>query len=245
MQETEIQPPSWLNKTKKIVEEKNEIELLDLPTKDQKIFKFISDCFISLFSIRPELDNEQAVGIIANSVVESGYGLKHRGKNLGGWKINEQYCKNYKKEHNGVDPFWWERAGHLEAGDPPMCYYRVYSSYDNFFKEWLERFVPNTTDQTHRYYKTGLEFNNNFREPYAWFKEMVKAGYKGPVRAQNPDPSIHTFMGVVESVKRRLAQGYLRVEPDGVWGNGSKQAANNKSVQEIFDIAANSLRTKD
>lgn len=244
MNET-IKTPSWLNKSKELVEEKNEIEILSLPTKDQKIFEFIKRCFFALYSICPELDNEQAVGIIANSIIESGYGLKHRGKNLGGWKINEAYCREYKREHNGEDPLWWKREGHLEAGDPPMCYYRVFDSYEQFFGNWITRFVPKDSNTEHRYHKTGKEFWNNFTEPYAWFTEMVLAGYKGPVRSQNPTPSVNSFMGVIDSLKRRTAQGFLNIEPDGVWGNGSKQAANNKSVQEIFDVAANSFRTKD
>lgn len=240
-----IPPPSWLNPAKKLEDGPNEIELLVLPTKDQKILEFLKRCYRATYNIAPTLDNEQATGIIANFVVETGHGLKHRGNNLGGWKINKQFCLEYKRTHNGEEPMWWERAGHIEAGDPPMCYYQVFDNYEHFITSWLERFVPANSDEEHRYHKTGIEFHNNFSDPYAWFRLMVKAGYKGPVRALNPQPSVQTFEGVVNSIKRRLAQGFLNLEPDGVWGKESKVTANNKSIQEIFDKAANALRPQD
>lgn len=53
---------------------------------------------------------------------------------------------------------------------------------------------------------------------------MIAAGYKGAVTKANPQPSIDAHEQIIKSVKTRIAQQLLGVEPDADWGKKSKEA---------------------
>ena len=111
----------------------------------------------------------------------------------------------------------------MNSGDAPVVYYRGFTSFDKFFVEWLERFVPRNANPSHRYYKTGRVFWGV--EPGDWFLELCLAGYKGEVTRAKPDGSVATHKEVVRIIKIKLIQHFIGVTPDGVWGAKSRKRA--------------------
>jgi hypothetical protein len=220
MLETKI--PSWLD-------ESAEIKKPDQPEYFLKLNPQQKSCMFILLSLKSliEINNKESFGlsllqmldVIGNAIIETGWGLKWRGWNFGGWKISKDFVESYKKTH-GVCPPWWRAKGHIKAKDDPVVYYRGFNSPIEFYKEWLLKFVPKNTSKTDRYYKTGQAFWSGGN----WFYELCVSGYKGEVTKANPEPSVKTFKSVLERLKIILAQYILSLTPDGIWGEKSKKA---------------------
>lgn len=235
--------PTWLDPTAEITDPG---QPLSINSKLDKIAMFINMCLSTLHNVDKTLTSEQCVWLTANFVVETGWGVKRwKGNNLGGWKINQTYA-NEVFTKTGKPAKWWQAPGHIEAGDPPVCYYRGYDSINAFFKEWLERFVPKPPiiNTSHRYKLTGELFWSHNPN---WFSAMVKAGYKGSVTQQNPDPTVTAWKQVCYGVMTRFVQKTLGVKPDGKWGAQSKATAIAKGLNPDLGIEHlfNSLLARD
>jgi hypothetical protein len=189
------------------------------------------------------LSFDQAVWVVANVISERGWfdGDKPEeylipGNNLGGWKINEGHVREWRNKGRKPEdiPRWFRDVGHVGSGDQPVVYYRVFSSVEKFFEEWLRRFVPRpgSVGGDHRYYKTGIEFWNG---KIGWFRELCLAGYKGPVTQGNPERSVRAFSEIAKRVaamivqdmlnKQTVVPGLRKLEADGVWGEKSVEVA--------------------
>lgn len=197
---------------------------------------------------------ERAVWVVGNVVSERGWFGSDRperalvpGNNLGGWKINEGHVRAWRAR-GGLPqemPRWFRDRGHVGSGDQPVVYYRVFSGIDQFFGEWLERFVPRpgSVGAEHRYNKAGVEFwrqdlvadNAAAGERSGWFRELCLAGYKGPVTQANPDRSVRAYWEIVRKIRvvvvqemlnrQRAVGGLPRLKPDGKWGKQSQEVA--------------------
>lgn len=192
---------------------------------------------------------DRVVWVVGNVVSERGWFGSDRperalvpGNNLGGWKINEGHVRAWRSR-GGLPqemPRWFRDVGHVGSGDQPVVYYRVFSGIDQFFGEWLERFVPKpgSVGSEHRYNKAGREFwsgGGSGREPNGWFRELCLAGYKGPVTQANPDRSVQAYWEIVRKIRvvvvqemlnrQRAVGGLPRLKPDGKWGKQSQEVA--------------------
>lgn len=225
-------PPAWLSQS---AEKSLELSYT-YPTKAA----FVGACMSSLLLT---FDPIRAAEIASNAVVETGWGRACYHNNAGGWKITSSYAKAYKKEHN-VDPPWWKARGNVDSGDPDWCFYRTFPTLNDFFQEWVDRFIPRprTVDSSHRYKTTGEVFWS--QDPYGnhhWFGELILAGYKGSVRTRelialrakgDPDrihKSVSGHLYLVQEVLEIWAQLKLGLDPDGAWG--PKSQAKCKSFQ--------------
>lgn len=135
---------------------------------------------------------QMAVGVVANSCVETGHGQHYEYWNLGGWKYNATFAREHP------DETFWIGRGHL--GEPPLVPYRTFRSMDAFYAAWLERFTP--CPASGRYAATSVAFHNNSN---TWFRQLVLAGYKGPGPAAAPDSEVIEWQDVCRIVVRRLA----------------------------------------
>lgn len=191
-------------------------------SKKEKTIKGILISFKSLISSDVGLINKQALEIVANSTVETGWFENIPCFNFGGVKAKEEEYKRLTKLA-GKCPPWWQKAGHIASGDQPTCYYKAYSSPEHFYKEWLERYVPNpsTVALTYRYAKCGEAFWKH----QEWFPHLIEAGYKGEVTKKNPNPSIAAHNTITFKIKVLMTQKLLDVAPDGSWGSNSVKAA--------------------
>lgn len=226
--------PDWLNPIKEIKQDLQPAEFVEL-SKEEKTVAFILSSYkvLNLLKLKPKQINS----ITSNSISEVGFKFEFKGFNLGGWKTNEKFCKDYKKKY-GVDPKWFQKDGHINSGDDETVYYRVFDNFQHFYKEWCERFVPQNAEQEHRYYKTGKEFwkyDSNWK-PETWFAELCAAEYKGPITKANPTNSINSFKSLNSKIAKMFCQHMLEIEVDGDWGNGSKTAAQKINGTGNFDL---------
>lgn len=178
---------------------------------------FVSASFVALLELKPTLPLSGIIGIIANAVVESGWGHSFQCWNVGGWKIKERDTKINARAK------WFRAPGNRTSGDPPWCYYKSFDSLKEFYKLWIEKFVPQDSETTNRYHETGKQFWND-KTGTKWFPELIKAGYKGEVTKANPLPSIRSHEQIKEKCLVYLIQGKLGVEVDGYWGERSGRA---------------------
>lgn len=196
-------PPFWLNPAL-------EIRAEDEPPKPKR-GEFVVRSAEILQHLGCAL--EGALNVVSNSCVETGWGQRYRGNNLGGWKASKQNSTRQSQ--------WWRAAGHVEGGDAPTCFYRAFPSYEQFYAEWLQRFVPKPGSTTRpRYLKTGAAFWAGGD----WFAELVRAGYKGVVTQAHPDKTLHEFAAVLKEVREFWGQHVLDVPSDGAWGPRTQEA---------------------
>jgi hypothetical protein len=159
------------------------------------------------------LDLVKRFEIVANTVVETGWGKHRKGNNLGGWKITKRAA--------GPGVPWFRAKGNKTSGDPPWCYYRVFGSARDFFTQWLARFVPRNAPDGHRYKLCGEQFWAD--EP--WFDDLIEAGYKGENTKARPDRSIASHRQISEKCAKIYTQHLLGVKTDGDFGPKSEAAA--------------------
>lgn len=167
-------------------------------------------------------DAKQAAGVVANSINETGWGRSYRAYNCGGWKITASYVREFKKHRPGESPAWWRAPGNKGSGDPPWCYYRAFPSFEAYFAEWIEHFVPRLDGAKPyaRYERAG----ERFWADGDWFPSLIAAGYKGPVTQAHPAGAIREHDALALTALRMWAQSKLAIEVDGVWGPGSRGA---------------------
>lgn len=216
--------PTWLD-------EKTEIKTPDQPEEykklddNKKALAFILLSFKCLYFAKPNMTCYQVLGVTSNSIVETGWGKYFRGFNFGGWKINKSFVEAYKQSHGGSSPYWWKAKGHTNSGDDPVVYYRGFPEGPSvFYKEWMEKFVPENAGSKHRYQKTGLAFWSKPTDGTAWFRELCLAGYKGEVTRQHPEASIQTHLQIESRTKKMFAQFMFGLGVDGIWGPKSTEA---------------------
>lgn len=186
---------------------------------------FTIACYIALRNLG--LAPWQAVEVLGNAVVETGWGQFFRAWNLGGWKIRKTDVDAMRAK--GKKALWWRAPGNkapgatlqdYKGGDPPWCYYRGFESMEAFFAEWIPKFVPKPGASTGRYKKTGEVFWSKGD----WFRELCLAGYKGSNTQKAPDGSVASHRQIVTMALRFLCQKALGVTVDGTWGPKSIQA---------------------
>lgn len=212
-------PPSWLDVSREKDKERG--------YKKRTKVEFISESFEVL--LKKGLSVWQAQQITANSCIECGYGESLYWENAGGWKIKKSYVDAYR-EVFGKCPYWFRSEGNIDSGDDPWCFYRVFTSLEFFYSEWIDYFVSakNTSD---RYYQCSKLFS---AEDEQWISYLILAGYKGN-RSQKkleelrenhrPDhyhPSIQKHRLVCNSIIKYWIQSKIGVTPDGDWGEESK-----------------------
>lgn len=203
-------PPFWLDQSA-------EVTLAPPPmTKSE----FVLKCYDEMRRAFPDMDPLLQSQVVANAVVETGWGEHRKGNNLGGWKIT--------KKTAGPGVPWFRARGNkapgatpedFKGGDPPWCYYRVFPSFAAYITAWVKTFVPE--DGTGRYARCGESFW--LGEP--WFDDLIEAGYKGENTKAHPWKSIQELNTIAETVATYWIQRELGVKADGVWGDKSRAAA--------------------
>ena len=192
-------------------------------------------------------DIEQAVGVTAHMMLESGRGQKFRAWNLGGVKLWQSTARQYKQATGKSIP-WWRDWGHQSQGDPEVCYYRAYEDFGAFLRHWLNAYVPRLTEEplvrksdpkrglrkgqpllspetSADYRLAGAHFHRlNGRLFVRWFEMLLKAGYRGAKTKQlwKAAQSIHESLEIEARV--HWAQSRLGVAIDGDWGPRSRAA---------------------
>lgn len=218
--------PSWLDPADEITDA-NDTKPVQWKTmsKEQLRIVFVLACFDALRSLG--MTPAQALDILANAVVETGWGMYFRGWNLGGWKINKSDVTAAKAR--GKKLKWWRAPGNKSSKDPPWCYYQGFNSLSEFFEEWILKFLPKlgTVAVSSRYYNTGKAFWAGKN----WFLELCKAGYKGVVTAANPEPSVKGHEQIKKLALVFLCQRALGVVVDGDWGSKSEKACKEKQKE--------------
>lgn len=223
--------PSWLDPKFEITSENDTTphDWKTLPKPEVQPI-FVLTCFQALRKLG--LTHAQALEVLGNAVIETGWGTAFRAWNLGGWKINKSDVDANKAK--GLPSWWWRAPGNKEAMDPPWCYYIGFTNIESFFSAWIGKFIPKpgTVGKTHRYQKTGMAFWTGGE----WFWELCKAGYKGPVTQKNPDDSITTHHQIIAHSIVFLAQTGLGLKADGAWGPKSVEACKKVQMQNGLPI---------
>lgn len=155
--------------------------------------------------------------VIAHCATECSWGRRAIGHNHGGVKLSQtDTVREERKTGDGLP--WWRWTGHARSGDDPVVYYRAFADDRAFWTFWLARYVPKSEDvaQRDRYIATGAAFWNTSAasgSASGWFVEMLRAGYRGPVRqrelrdAREPEKheSVAEHRDVVDRVRRMIA----------------------------------------
>ena len=221
--------PSWLDPTTE-AKGLRQPDVFENLNNQQKAITGIAFSFKYLLQLDPYMTPEEASEVIANSISETGHFKPWSYLNFRGWKINKTAVEQAKKVNGGVCPRWWQAPGHILSGDEPVVYYRVFDTPGQFYSEWLQRFVPkgSNVSPTHRYYQTGRDFwdTNPDIDRSLWFRDLIRAGYKGPVTQANPEASIATFKILIKSTKNKMVQFCLGLDPDGDIGPKTLKAIN-------------------
>ena len=155
------------------------------------------------------LDETRVVEAVSHAVTECSWGRRAIGHNMGGVKLKETDDKAFRIKH-GHGLSWWPWQGHITAGDAPVVYYRGFDDDSDFWRFWLKRYVPKNGNPGARYTETGKAFWGP--TPSDWFVELLRAGYRGPVRvaeiqaAANPSehPSVKSHVSVVTRIRNIL-----------------------------------------
>lgn len=188
--------PSWVDASR-------EVEVRDI---DVTPAAFVAASLEALASIG--ITGERAVEVIAHCAAESGWGRKAVGFNAGGVKLKADDDARYRKK-NGRGLAWYRKAGHLEAGDAAVVLYRAFDSPADFWGFWAKRYVPLGAKVGERYRDTGATFWGP--TPARWFVELLRAGYRGPVREREiksliaaGDPERHPSVRAHRDLVRRV-----------------------------------------
>lgn len=215
--------PTWLNIESEITSSDQPVSYKSLKDKD-KACAFILLSMKCLIQANLGVDDTRLMELVSNSIAETGWGRFWRSWNFGGWKINKSDVDKFKLAHGGAGcPPWYRAAGHVASGDQPVVYYRGFPSSQQYYLEWIERFIPKVSTDKHRYHKTGIAFWASDK----WFLQLCLAGYKGAVTQAEPGPSVIAHEQIVARAKKIFCQFVLGVDPDADWGNGSKTACKN------------------
>jgi hypothetical protein len=246
-----ITPPKWLDVSVEILNSQQPEKFKNLEGNNQDI-SFICNSFRCLDLIG-NLSVQQIMWVTANCCGESGWGKFWNGFNFGGWKINSEFVKAYKKKH-GVCPPWFRAKGHQKGGDDPVVYYRGFRNMEDFYRAWILKFVPKDPSSGERYEQTSKRFWNNDE---AWFRELCVSGYKGEDTKAHPDGSVETYKEVCQRVMILFVQYVLGLKYDGSWGPKTTKAASDFQIRvgsadhsgqfsfELFLLVYNKWKTED
>lgn len=219
-------PPGWLLAEDEITDENNkkpkELEGL---SGDLLSVAFVKICLNALLLIN--FTFAQATEVISNMVKETGWGVYLKSYNLGGWKITKSDAERMRSAGKRV--LWWKAAGNISSDDENTCFYRGFESLEEFFGEWIARFIPRpgTVSNKHRYKVTGELFWSGGN----WFEELIKAGYKGAKTKANPQPSIEAHSEIKTRIIILLCQDLLNVKVDALWGPKTEAACRKKEEE--------------
>jgi hypothetical protein len=165
-----------------------------------------------------------------------------RGWNFGGWKVKQSWVETFKQKNQGKSPNWFRALGHVNSGDQPVVFYRGFNSPEEFYQEWVDKFVPKDAAKDNRYYKTGKTFWNPNSKPEDWFLELCLAGYKGEVTQANPTKSFADFKQIVKRAKTLFVQDLIGLDADGDWGTKSKHMVENETNLDGYWLNRNQLK---
>ena len=134
----------------------------------------------------------QAAELLAHAATETGRGRRAHGHNWGGVKLKERDDAEYRAKH-GRGLAWWRDLGHIESGDDEVELYRAWDTDEDFWAFFAKRYAPRLGEAGLRYAAAGMAFWS--AAPEMWFVELVRAGYRGPVRQREiaalADPETH------------------------------------------------------
>lgn len=158
---------------------------------------FVRACFDALRALG--CSEAQAVEVCAVMALETGWGAKYRGWNLGGVKATAAWAR---EEPNGK---WWRAPGHVASGDKPEVYYRAYPSMQAFLSYWLTHFAPRPEGPWPYpgYREAGRVFWS--ADPSGFVAALIRRGYRGPVTARKPAASLRDHESIVRTVRRMVA----------------------------------------
>lgn len=160
------------------------------------------------------VDLERAAELLAHAATECARGREAHGNNYGGVKLKERDDAAHRAKH-GRGLAWWRAPGHVDAGDGAVAYYRAFEDVPAFWAFWLKRYVPRPgSAEGERYAATGAAFWG--ADPSRWFVELLRAGYRGPVRereilelyargAADTHPSVAAHRALVARVRSMLS----------------------------------------
>lgn len=137
--------------------------------------------------------DDRAAELLAHAATECGRGRRAHGHNLGGIKAKEREFAEARAK--GAPLRWWRDLGHVESGDNEVELYRAFDDDAAFWRYFVKRFCggPSLPPSSERYVAAGRAFWGP--TPAGWFVELVRAGYRGTVRAAElaalADPSTH------------------------------------------------------
>jgi hypothetical protein len=192
-------PPSWIDLTQEVTD-----------TSDRVIAPeaFAWESMSALQAIG--LDRARAAEVTAHCATECSWGRRAIAQNRGGVKLKQRDDTAHRQQH-GRGLGWWRAQGHVVAGDDAWVYYRAFADAGEFWRFWVARYVPRDAEPDERYAATGAAFWG--ADPARWFGELLRAGYRGPVRQQeiedlldrgaDPEahPSVREHRSVVERVR--------------------------------------------
>lgn len=211
--------PSWLSASAEVKTD---------PPKYPKD-RFVVECMESL--LRLGCNPMQAAGVTAAMINETAWGQIYKAWNLGGWKCTKAAAIAYAMAHDGRPIPFWRAPGNkapgatpddLKGGDPIVCYYRAFSSMEEFLGEWLKHFTPKPSD--HSPYPAYKACGVLFWSKQDWFLAMLKAGYRGTNTQAHPEGAVAEHHSLVRAAITRWAQSKLGVKVDGIFGPVSRQA---------------------
>lgn len=191
--------PSWADPSREITDTR------DLPVDRAA---FVRDALAELAAIGVEGD--RAVEAVAHCATECSWGRRAIGENRGGVKLKEPDDAAHRAKH-GHGLAWWRYAGHVEAGDAPVVLYRGFDDAGDFTRFWVKRYTPMSSKHGDRYAAAGVAFWS--ATPSRWIVEIIRAGYRGPVRKAEmaaildagSDVEAHPSVASHRSTARRVA----------------------------------------
>ena len=214
--------PSWLDPLAEIKEISQPEAYRNLSGNDKDICFFLN-CFINLARITPKLSIKQIFWVTANSCGETGWGEFWKGFNFGGVKCRKDLAKR-TKERTGKSERFYRSKGHTKAGDAVVVFYRGFDSPQDFFDDWVDRYVPLNSTPSYNYHEAGKKFWNS--DP-AWFIEIMKAGYKGENSETNKEiqqGSYNSFLSATKRIQTLFVQFCLGLKTDGSYGPKTRKA---------------------
>lgn len=157
------------------------------------------------------LSPEQAITITAHLALETGFGRRYNGNNIGGVGVTRGWAERYKAR-TGRDAPFWRAPGHTGQGDAPTMFFRAYPSIKAFLIEFVRTFAPRP--------QAGAEIISGRSGNYSgagnalwnggdWFRELLLAHYRGDQTAANPENSIAQHRSLERTVRRLYAESRL------------------------------------
>jgi hypothetical protein len=139
--------------------------------------------------------------LVAHAATESGWGRAEVAHNAFGVKVRQSDNAAHRAKH-GEGLRWYARPGHIGSGDAAWAYYRAFDSAEDAWAFWLKRYVPRPPAGAPAWEAftpeadvSVADYNNAGRAFWqfvadaertpadAWFVEMLLAGYRGSIRA--------------------------------------------------------------